>query len=445
MALPKGYIRMHHLFRRITVPTIAAGVLALPALGAAYAADPTDTTTSPAGGSSTAPATPPAGLLCNGTAPTKWATADNQTITGTDGDDIIAANGFHGLTLKGGAGNDTICAATDTAGTATNTTLDGGAGDDKLISTGGRDRLIGGAGNDRLVGTINNDVVYSTDGYATGSSGISVNMSTGTVTGAQSGSDTLTGLEQARIFGTSGNDTFVGSDAANWFDGGAGADNIRGNGGNDWFHAVSPKRITGNGGDDTITVGFGGIVRGGRGNDTIAADPNNALSGASADAGTAVTGYTLTGQSGNDTFKVNTLKSDAATWDPDVALRWKGSIAGGAGKDEISYSWLGTTAGLRSSTLNGVASWAHGSLTFASVEKVSGTPGDDFLQGGPDADTLFGGKGKDTIRGRAGDDSLHGKKGADVIRGGKGHDYAVGGKGTDTCTSAEHVVSCELP
>jgi len=440
MAQPKGYSSMQHLFRRITLPVLAAGVLALPALGAAYAdggAAPGDT--------------PPVGLLCNGQTPTMWATADNQTITGTDGNDVIAANGFHGLTLKGGAGNDTICGANDPAGTATNTTLDGGAGDDILISTGGRDRLIGGAGNDRLTGTIHNDVVYSSDGYQAGAAGVTVNLPAGTVTGANTGTDTLVGLDEARIFGTDGADTFVGDDQPNWFDGGAGADHIRGAGGDDWFHAVDPAKIVGNGGNDTITVGFGGNVHGGRGDDTIAADPNNAISGASADSGTAVTGYLLTGQSGDDTFKVNTLKSDAATWNTAPALHWKGSIAGGGGMDAIDYRWLGDNAGLHSSTLDGHASWALGSVNFASIEKVVGTPGADHLQGGPDADTLLGQKGNDIIKGRAGDDKLSGKKGDDVVRGAKGNDsiktgagddQAFGGIGNDTCKNAEHVKSC---
>jgi len=423
---------MHHLFRRITLPVIAAGVLALPALGAAYAdggAAPADT--------------PPTGLLCNGVTPTMWATADNQTITGTAGNDVIAANGFHGLTINGGAGNDVICGANDPAGTVTNTTLNGGAGDDTLISTGGRDRLIGGAGNDRLTGTINNDVVYVADGYQAGATGITVNLPAGTVTGAQSGTDTLVGLDEARIFGTDGNDTFLGDDQPNWFDGGSGADHIRGAGGNDWFHAVNPAKVTGNAGNDTITVGFGGNVHGGRGDDTIAADPNNTISGASPDSGTAVTNYRLTGQSGDDTFLVNTLMTNSTTWNSNPALRWRGSIAGGAGNDTIDYKWLGDQANLHSSTLNGTATWAHGSVTFAAVERVSGTPGNDYLQGGPGNDTLVGKRGNDTLRGRAGNDTLRGKKGDDTIRGGKGDDHAYGGVGTDTCSSSEHVSGCE--
>ncbi|WP_036487805.1 calcium-binding protein [Nocardioides sp. Iso805N] len=423
---------MHHLFRRITVPAIAAGFLVLPALGAAYAdggAVPADT--------------PPAGLLCNGVAPTMWATADNQTITGTSGNDIIAANGFHGLTINGGAGDDQICGSNDPAGTASNTTLNGGDGNDTLISTGSRDRLIGGAGNDRLTGTINNDVVYSTDGYAAGSTGITVNLAAGTVTGARTGTDTLSGLDQARIFGTDGVDTFTGDDAANWFDGGAGADDIHGNGGDDWFHAVDPNYIGGNSGDDTITVGYGGRVSGGKGDDTIAADPNNQLSGASADSAPAVTGYTLSGNTGDDVFKIGTLKTDATTWSTAAAMHWKGNITGGKGTNAIDFSWLGDKAGLRTSNAAGAANWALGHVGYTSVDKIVGTPGDDLLKGGSGNDTLLGQEGNDTLRGRKGNDNLHGNQGDDLIFGGAGTDKANGGKNSDTCTSVEHATSCE--
>jgi Ca2+-binding RTX toxin-like protein len=427
------------LIRRIVVPALAASVLTLPALTAAHAADATPTGPGSLANGDTAPA----GLLCNGQAPTIWATADNQTVTGTTGNDVIAANGHHGLSIKGDAGDDTICAANDASGTISNTTIDGGAGNDTLISTGGRDRLIGGAGDDKINGTINSDVVYSTDAYTAGQPGITVNLPAHTVTGSLTGTDTLTGVNQSRIFGTPGNDVFVGDDMANWFDGGAGADNIRGYGGNDWFHAVDPAMIGGGTGDDTILIGYGGTVSGGKGDDTIAADPNNALSGASPDAGTAVTGYTLKGATGDDTIKVNTLKTDSATWSQDPALKWKGTVSGGKGKDVLDFQWLGTQ-GVALSVKAGVAHWPTGAMTFSTIDKIFGTPGNDVLKGGPDKDILVGQAGEDTIRGRQGDDTLKGKQDNDMIFGGKGHDRVFGGAASDTCKSAEWNTHCEF-
>lgn len=426
------------LLRRFVVPALAAGALALPALTAAPAAgDPTGP------GSTADHDTPPAGLLCNGQTPTIWATADNQTVPGTSGNDIIAANGFHGLSIKGDAGNDTLCAANDASGTISHTTIDGGAGNDILISTGGRDRLIGGAGNDTIDGTINADVVYSTDAYVPGTAGITVNLPSHTVTGSLTGTDTLTGLNQSRIFGTPGNDVLIGDDMANWFDGGAGADSIHGYGGNDWFHAVNPRSISGNAGDDTITVGYGGTVSGGKGDDTIAADPNNALSGASPDTGTAVTGYTLKGATGDDTIKVNTLKTGTDTWSQDAAYRWKGTVAGGKGKDVLDFGWLGTQ-GVTVSVKTGAAQWPTGAMTFATVDKILGTPGNDVLKGGPDQDILVGQAGADTIRGHRGDDTLKGKQDSDMLFGGRGHDRVFGGAASDTCKSAEWNTHCEF-
>lgn len=427
---------MHHLFRRITVPALAAGALALPALGA-YVGNAT-----PADAATTVATVAPEGLLCNGVAPTRWATADGQTVTGTAGNDIIAANGFHDLTLQGGAGNDVICGAAVPAGTVAGNTLAGGTGDDVLISSGGRERLIGGAGNDHLTGTIDNDVDYSADGYAAGATGISVNLTTGTVAGARTGNDTLTGLGRARIFGTAGADTFLGDAQANWFDTGAGADLVRGGPGDDWMHAVAPTYLHGDRGNDTLAIGLGGVANGGPGNDLIAASPNNEISGASPDTG-AVSGYHLNGQQGNDTFQVNTRKSDASTWSSEPSARWRGTIVGGLGTDQISYAWLGAAAGLRSASPSGTATWAHGALGFSAVEQIVGTPGRDILNGGADNDDLSGGGGDDLLRGRKGDDVLHGNRGDDRLLSGPGHDRATGGPGHDTCTSSEVRQRCE--
>jgi Ca2+-binding RTX toxin-like protein len=287
-------------------------------------------------------------------------------------------------------------------------------------------------------------VVYGTDGYAAGSAGITVNLSAGRVTGSQSGTDTLVGLNRARIFGTDGADLFLGDDDANWFDGGAGADEIHGYGGDDWIHAVDPRYAAGNAGDDTITVGYGGTAKGGKGDDTIAADPNNILSGASHDNGTGVTGYELSGQTGDDTFKVDTLQTGDNAWNTAAAFHWKGTIAGGKGTDAINFGWLGTNAGLRTSIAAGAANWTLGHIDYTSTEKIVGTPGNDLLKGGADDDILYGQEGDDTLRGRKGDDNLHGKQGDDTILGGRGNDKANGGKGTDTCKSVEHPKMCEV-
>src|SRR5262249_33267464 len=103
--------------------------------------------------------------------------ADSVTVKGTKGDDVIEVLGQGGwvtvaglpelvtisgseatdaLVVAGGAGNDTLSAATLFANTVL--TLDGGAGNDVLLGSRGNDRLLGGDGKDFVDGNQGNDV-----------------------------------------------------------------------------------------------------------------------------------------------------------------------------------------------------------------------------------------------------------------------------------------------
>src|SRR6266699_3097845 len=104
--------------------------------------------------------------------------ADSVTVNGTKGDDVIEVLGQDGsltvaglselvtisaseatdaLVVSGGAGNDTLSAATLPAEN-TMLTLDGGAGNDVLLGSHGADRLLGGDGKDFVDGNQGNDV-----------------------------------------------------------------------------------------------------------------------------------------------------------------------------------------------------------------------------------------------------------------------------------------------
>lgn len=91
-----------------------------------------------AGAASVAPSSAADTTTCLGRLPTIVATADGETIAGTDGDDVIVAWGFAGVSVQAGAGNDRICG--DPA------VVDGGEGDDAIVAVGGV--VSGGAGND---------------------------------------------------------------------------------------------------------------------------------------------------------------------------------------------------------------------------------------------------------------------------------------------------------
>jgi len=138
-----------------------------------------------------------------------WSGAGDDDVLGGDGNDM----------LYGEAGDDWI------SGDAGNDMIDGGAGNDELY---------GGSGDDKFIGRINDgdDLIDGGAGIDTLDLGsmteaVHVNLGTGIggrghVTGSQSGTDTLYGVENVTT--GSGNDTIIASNAVNIMDGGAGED-----------------------------------------------------------------------------------------------------------------------------------------------------------------------------------------------------------------------------
>lgn len=92
------------------------------------------------------------------------------------------------------------------------TTLIGTSGDDILLGGGGNDTLLGGDGNDVLIGGQGTDVLNGGDGtdtasYLGSSSGVSINLATGTGSGGDAHGDTLFSIEA--VIGSDHNDTFT--------------------------------------------------------------------------------------------------------------------------------------------------------------------------------------------------------------------------------------------
>src|SRR5262249_33774913 len=113
--------------------------------------------------------------------------ADTVTVNATKNDDVITVQGQGGsltvtglpeaititgseatdaLVVAGGAGNDTLSAATLPA-LNTMLTLDGGAGNDTIIRSQGDDMLLGGDGNDIVTGGRGNDTALLGNGNDT--------------------------------------------------------------------------------------------------------------------------------------------------------------------------------------------------------------------------------------------------------------------------------------
>jgi hypothetical protein len=127
----------------------------------------------------------------------------------------------------------------------------------------------------------------------------------------------------------------------------------------------------------------------------------------------------LYGGPGSDTFVDGETDARAA---PDV---FRGGGPGQYG-DTVDFS-------LRSATLRvdlARQQTSTGDTMFRIANLVSGS-GDDRLTGSAGENTIDGGSGADTIRGLAGNDTLIGEAGADRVFGGTGNDVVWGNAGTD--------------
>ncbi len=288
-----------------------------------------------------------------------------NTIIGTEGDDVLVGSGIP----------DEIF---------------GLGGDDILLGLLDIDYLDGGPGNDVLDGGAGLDFAR----YSSDTAGVVIDLSAGTATGALSGNDTLTNIEN--IFGGKGNDTITGDTNANDLRGDDGNDTINGGAGNDTLSGQNGNDVLSGGGGDDLLTGDD-PDEGETGNDTIYGGTGN---------------DTLIGGNGNDVL--NGEDGDD-------------SLFGGAGAD----------------TING----------GAGGDILTGDDGDDILDGGADNDSLLGQNGNDTLTGGAGNDALDGGSGADTMLGGTGNDtYTVddsgdvvsenANEGTDTVKSS---ISYTLP
>ena len=248
-----------------------------------------------------------------------------------------------GAIISGLDGNDTL-----TAG-ANNQILDGGAGTDTLRDSGRTGiTLFGGAGNDTYVvssaGTIVTELAGNgTDAVQTSLSSyqLPVNVESLTYTGSGSFTSTATASGQA-ITGSNGVDTLS--------DGGFASVTLNGNGGADAFNVTNASTVVteaSSGTNSTVTttlssytlptnvqnltfVGTGNFtgtgntsansIKGGAGNDTLVGNSGN---------------DTLTGAAGNDTLSGGS-NTDTFVYAPINATTTNGIYNAGFGKDVIT-------------------------------------------------------------------------------------------------------------
>lgn len=390
---------------------------------------------------------------CDGRPATIVVPLHTHTADGTGGDDVIYVEGIgtqvHGLggddimctsdrsaaSLLGGEGRDQITGSGDIDGgpgddALVSTTNDvasvrGGEGDDRIIARGASGRMIEpGPGDDTIDNTDAHGRLLDRLSYGAGSAGatdgVTIRVAAGgrgTVEGEE-GRDTFVG--RFGFHGTAGHDTFYGSSGPDSFSGAGGDDEVWGFGGDDMLHAFRPALMEGGAGDDRLFPSFGGLARGGPGDDVLDTWLERALT----DVEPVISAYRLFGGAGHDTFRLRSYTDDNRVIShPTAEQLWRGAIAGGPGTDTLDLTPVRSAvdADLRT----GRARWAGGSAGLAGIDSLIGSTGDDVLRGDAGSNLLVGRSGHDLMIGRA------------------GRDTANGGPGRDTCRQVERRAGCE--
>ena len=449
-------------------------------------------------------------VVAQGDASTSLAAAGQSGSTATVEADYTGSSLTQAVDDASGSVGDVLGANAPVTltGTSGSDFLQGGVGDDTLTGLAGNDKLQGFNGNDHLDGGADIDKAIYSD--ATGS--ITVDMASGTVSGAGVGTDTLSSIEM--IKGGSAADTYdatgfgatsanAGSAGAfNEFEGGGGDDVITGNGatrvsylnatsgvtvnlatgtaigdasvGTDTFTGVSAVRgsnfddtlhgsnnweqFEGRGGSDFID-GAGGFDRARYDFETAAIQVN--LAAGTVTGGDAGGGHDtlrsiemVRGTNFNDTFDATGFDGssanagDGGTFNEFEGLGGDDTITGN-GNTRIAFynATAGVTVDLAAGTATGDASVGSDTIT-GGVTQVTGSQFDDVLQGDDNpngvANVFDGRAGNDTLDGRGGfDKAIYNADGAvtsgihvDMAAGTVTGDAAVG---TDTLISIESV------
>ena len=355
-----------------------------------------------------------------------------ERVTGSGHDDYLTGDAVGNL-LRGRAGADR---------------LDGGGGADRLSGGVGDDTLVGGEGADTLAGGAGEDVVD----YSESTSGVTVNLATGTGSGGDAEGDRMNGVEH--VVGSDHDDEIVGDAGRNRLEGGAGADRLDGRGGNDTLvGGVGADTLDGGAGKDVLDYGASGsgvTVNLATGTGSGGHAEGDRISGVERIAGSrhdddltgGAAGNLLKGRAGDDRLDGgggdDRLRGGVGN-DRLIGSEGADTLDGGAGEDVVDYGASGSGIVVNLATGTGTGGHAEGDR-ISGVEHVDGSRHDDEivgdtggnrLKGGAGADHLVGGRGSDRLMGGVGDDGLVGGRDDDRLIGGAGADTLVGGAGED--------------
>jgi Ca2+-binding RTX toxin-like protein len=297
------------------------------------------------------------------------------------------------LIVNGGSGDDTINASGLTAG-AIGLTIDGGAGNDSIIGSAGADLVLGGDGNDVVTGGRGDDVAL----LGAGNDVFIWNPGDGSDT--VEGQDGLDGL------------IFNGANVSENIDISANGSRVR------FFRDVANVTMDLNGVEGIRFEALGGMdniaIHDLSGTDVpgagVVVDLEGALGSGVADG--QLDTVTVDGRSGDDAITVTSANGGVAIAGASAPVFIFHADAtdqlilnGGAGNDVIDASHL--PAGQISLTLNG----------GAGNDTLIGSQGNDLVIGGTGNDTALLGAGNDTFVWNPGDgsDTVEGQDGVDAL------------------------------
>ncbi|UUX49740.1 hypothetical protein NUH88_20370 [Nisaea acidiphila] len=265
------------------------------------------------------------------------------------------------------------------------------------------------------------DLVTDMLSYESSAAAVTVDLSTGAVSGGDAAGDTIDGFEG--VIGSAHDDMLTGDDQANVLSGGDGNDTLSGGDGADALYGGAGNDVLYDDGTDTLYGGDGfDIVYTDETSDfsrfhgfeEIRSLDGSVILGDDGEAYTGDSGDDLVyGGTGNDTI-------DGASGN-DTLYGGNGddSLTGNAG-DDLLYGGDGDDL------LRG----------YGGDDTLYGEAGNDHLSAGGDDDLIYGGVGNDTINGRGGDDTIYGEDGDDHITTGfsndAGSDVVIAGNGADT-------------
>jgi Ca2+-binding RTX toxin-like protein len=317
-----------------------------------------------------------------GGADTIYGGSGTDTAEYTDSSTGVTVSLLTGLGYGGTAEGDTLSSIENLTGSVHGDTLvgndginvlNGGSGDDILKGGGGADTLNGGNDNDILKGgggadTLNGGSGNDTASYTESSTGVFVDLGSGTTANGDAQGDVLNSIEN--LTGSAHNDNLWGNNGANVLRGMDGNDTLKGFGGAD--------TLWGGEGNDSLYGGDGAdTLRGENGNDMLNGGAGN---------------DTMIGGNGDDTYYVDS--------DSDIVTELAGQ-----GTDTVFSSANAhfMTANVENLSLDTDSDTGVYGIGNAQANAIFGNVNDNILDGGGSADQLNGMGGNDTFIFRAGE------------------------------------------